>query len=369
MVLRPHSPSPECPIPDLSQLEQRWPELRRLLLTQLAALLSDADAVQRQALETILAENAQHKMDAWGSLLHFLSAPSGAAGVTTHVQRRRAVWQAFGRWCERSLAVARDVPPFLEAWIWFSTAVHLRRVYRHWLHRFGRPGSMADPGAVLYAHQAYALGNGLFLAGLAGAWQAQTHHRDPIVGALRAMWHVFQRESVLLAGFGLNMPPASPWQETATWTVAGWARQQVRLYPSLRAALAKDGDPRTVLLTQLPAAVVQAWHTEARQDPRHLLRAVQRIIGQARRRPPRSRRARPPVLDPVAAASAQWAAHQQLTDLAERAPLSRAERTMLMLRLQGMKYRDIATTLGCSMNTVRKTLSRCKAKLRRETHP
>ena len=67
---------------------------------------------------------------------------------------------------------------------------------------------------------------------------------------------------------------------------AGWMRRQIRLYPSVRAALGTVGDPRTVLLQRLGGDVLEAFHAGG-STLDEWVKYVQRLVDQTRRTQPK----------------------------------------------------------------------------------
>lgn len=58
------------------------------------------------------------------------------------------------------------------------------------------------------------------------------------------------------ARLGKGPPAAKRLQEAALGALAAWVRARIRMYPSLKAAIGKGGDPQEALLRELPGAVL-----------------------------------------------------------------------------------------------------------------
>jgi RNA polymerase sigma factor (sigma-70 family) len=183
--------------------------------------------------------------------------------------------------------------------------------------------------------------------------------RETAVDALVAAQRALEQWPYLVA-IHLEDPE---YAEAALVFVTGWARQQVRLFPSLSVALSADGDPHAAVLEHLSESILKVWSTPP-SGTHEVVRAIQRRLGQVRRvRQRRPRQSKRPVQDASREAEAQQEVRQRLLRMAECARLSPQEARVFTLRLAGKTYREIATALGVSMDVVKVSLHRAKAKL------
>src|SRR5262249_7448172 len=97
--------------------------------------------------------------------------------------------------------------------------------------------------------------------------------------AMRQMWF----DSLPLQNAWLMAVPIPEIRAVGALASAGWIRPQIKLYPSVRAALGTEGDPRTVLLKRLTGDVFKAFHAGGK-TPGEWVKHVQRSVDRVRRK-------------------------------------------------------------------------------------
>ena len=165
--------------------------------------------------------------------------------------------------------------------------------------------------------------------------------------------------------------------------LGGFMRPHIRIYPSVRLALGKEGEPRTVLLERLPEYILEA-HRAGATETSELLEHVRRLVDQNRRTLAKQslHNAPEPMLERLAAhrSSKQhapselddWHAKQELSQrldaLLPRAGLSPREAEVLSLQCEGLSHAAIASKLGIKKGAVKQYTNRIKKKFQRAAH-
>jgi DNA-binding CsgD family transcriptional regulator len=193
--------------------------------------------------------------------------------------------------------------------------------------------------------------------------------------AMRQMWF----DSLPLQPAWLMAVPIPEVQAVGALACAGWIRPQIRLYPSVRAALGIAGDPRTVLLERLAGDVFEAFHAGG-NTPDAWVKHVRRVVDQTRRMQPKrsltrapeagleSRHTRRKPTQPAPSMLEEWyakqEARQRLEALIPQAGLSPREAEVLLLQRAGLTHAQIASTLGKAKGSVKQWTFRVHKKLR-----
>jgi len=193
---------------------------------------------------------------------------------------------------------------------------------------------------------------------------------------MRRMWF----DTLPLQNALLMAVPISEVQAMGALAFAGWIRRQIKLYPSVRAALGTVEDPRTVLLKRLGGDVLEAFRAGG-STLDEWVKHVQRLVDQTRRtRPKRGLNQAPEfVLESHHAhrehkqhapnVLEEWCAKQEalqrLEALIPQAGLSPREAEVLALQRAGLSHRQIASKLGKKKGSVKQWTFRAHKKLRK----
>jgi DNA-binding CsgD family transcriptional regulator len=300
----------------------------------------------------------------------------------------------------RKIAAARQdyetqltLHPHAAEFLWFlDEAITGRRWARRALRRAGlvcRGGAVrflrwlhAAPAAALKPYFAYRRYEWILQAGLCAGYAAYQAGEDVSATvqratlAMRQMWF----NSLPLQHALLMAVPIPEVQAVGALAFAGWMRPQIRLYPSVRAALGTAGDPRTVLLKRLGGDVLEAFHAGGR-TPDEWVQHVQRLVDQTRQTQPKrgldhapevvleSLNARREHKQHAPSVLEEWYAKQEalqhLEALIPRAGLSPREAEVWSLQCAGLSHAQIASKLGRAKGSVKQWTSRAHKKLRK----
>jgi DNA-directed RNA polymerase specialized sigma24 family protein len=200
--------------------------------------------------------------------------------------------------------------------------------------------------------------------------------------AVAAMRAVMFESGPEIAGRGMNLSFPG-FCEDAAVNLSGWARPQIKMFPSVRQALGEEGEPRTVLRKRLPEYALQA-HSAGAREPSELLEHIRRLFNQTRRTQPKrslhnasesmleGREAYRNRKQNAPSALEEWYAKQEalqrLDALIPRAGLSPREAEFLSLSRSGLSYSAIASHKGVKVGTVKTVMFRAKAKLSKATN-
>jgi hypothetical protein len=184
--------------------------------------------------------------------------------------------------------------------------------------------------------------------------------------ALAALRKEFAETPVVLAGIAQSHPALAPLAQqrgAACLSAAGWADAYIRLYGSLRAALAEEGASKH---ERLPSASILAW---AERDPGEPLVGNGSTVNRVAKLLTSSRRSRKEIPSEEVDSTepgfeARELARIESEDIRRRAGLSDRESEVLDLYRKGYARKEIAAHLGLGSETVKTFLERAHDKLR-----
>jgi DNA-binding CsgD family transcriptional regulator len=362
-----------------------WPEVCALLQQ---CTPTDADIEHISTARDILYDK---------TMLEIANAPlDPPTPLAPHVKQQGGIWRIFERGRKQYAMHANHAHPAVELVTHLEEAIYWRRVYRRYLQqRFGilvssrgfdarsrsRQFRPDEIDAMTTAVMMYLFCEAKFYASLLNACAAQSCGADAqgiITAAVEGARYVLEAFPSLVSQ--MMGSPVDRQRDEAILCMAGVFRPHLKIYPSVRSALGKTGDPRTVLHERLPEYIWQAYCAGAR-GMRELLEAVRRLVNQVRRKQFKKplHHASEPVLERLEAHRQskqqtpseleEWVAKQEepqlLDEASTRAGLSRRQAEVWELIRAELSHSAIASQLGIGLGSVKQHTARIYKKLRK----